>query len=173
MRKSVILRASALALAALWIPALLRGSLFFQPRVLWNASASAPRGLYVLRDAAPLRVRELVIVTSPPGLADFMAIRGYLPRHVPLVKTVAALPPQTVCRTGNAIMVDGHTVAHARDRDRLNRPLPRWRGCRTLRADDVFLLNAAPDSFDGRYFGVTRAADAVTAQAIPLWTLEH
>ena len=66
----------------------------------------------------------------------------------------------------------GETVGEgARDRDRRGRSLPVWKGCRTLRAGEVFLLNAnVPDSFDGRYFGPV-SATAITGRAEPLWTI--
>ena len=50
------------------------------------------------------------------------------------------------------------------------RPLPAWRGCRTLRRGDIFLLNpSAPDSFDGRYFGALPAS-ALLGRATPILT---
>lgn len=140
--------------------------------LLWNASASVPIGLYLLRPAHPLHVRELVTIDAPPHLAAFMATRGYLPRGVPLVKHIAALGGQIVCRQAGMITVDGRAVAAARTRDSLGRPLPAWQGCRRLRRGEVFLLNsAAPDSFDGRYFGVLSTA-TIAACAEPLWTIE-
>lgn len=140
--------------------------------LLWNASASVPMGLYLLRDAHPLRIGELVTIDTPPRLTAFMAARGYLPRGVPLVKHIAALGGQIVCRQGRRITVDGHAVAVALTRDSLGRPLPAWQGCRRLRRGEVFLLNtAAPASFDGRYFGVLSTA-TIGACAEPLWTIE-
>jgi conjugative transfer signal peptidase TraF len=139
--------------------------------LLWNASASVPRGLYLLRTATPLRRGELVTVVPPPLLARFLAMRGYLPTGVPLLKHIAALPGQTVCRAAHTVTIDGHAVAFARDRDHLGHSLLAWKGCRTLRAGEVFLLNInVPDSFDGRYFGPLPAA-AITARAEPLWTI--
>ena len=35
------------------------------PKLLWNASASVPIGLYAVRRALPLHVGELVVVTPP------------------------------------------------------------------------------------------------------------
>lgn len=137
--------------------------------LLWNASASAPRGLYLLRPAQPLRIGALVAAQPPAPLARFAALRGYLPLGVPLLKHIAALHGQTVCRLAYAVTIDGHAVATTHARDRGGRALPSWQGCRTLRAGQVFLLNATiPDSFDGRYFGVL-SADAITARAEPLW----
>ncbi len=147
----------------------------FPPKVLlWNGSASAPRGFYLLRPAWPLRVGELVAVVPPEPLARFAALRGYLPLGIPLLKHVAALGGQTVCRFAYVVTVDGRAVAMARARDTRGRPLPRWQGCRTLRAGQVFLLNSEiPDSFDGRYFGVL-SANTITARAERLWLIsEH
>jgi conjugative transfer signal peptidase TraF len=139
--------------------------------VLWNASASVPPGLYLLRSPYPLHSNELVVATPPAPLAKFLAARGYLPAGVPLLKHVAALRGQTVCRVAHTITIDGHAIAFARDDDHRGRLLPAWKGCRTLRAGEVFLLNPnIPDSFDGRYFGPLSAA-AITARAEPLWII--
>ncbi len=143
----------------------------FPKLLLWNASASVPRGLYRLRSPYPLHSNELVVATPPAPLVKFLALRGYLPAGVPLLKHIAALSGQTVCRIAHAVTIDGDPVAVARDRDRLGRMLPAWKGCRTLRAGEVFLHNAnVPNSFDGRYFGPVSTA-AITARAEPLWTI--
>lgn len=98
-----------------------------------------------------------------------MAERGYLPLRVPMLKHVAATAGQRVCRTGLVVSIDGKRVAEARPRDRLGRLLPVWRGCRTLAAGEVFLLNpASAVSFDGRYFGPVPARGIVPVLT-PLW----
>lgn len=140
-----------------------------RPRLIWNASASAPIGLYRIREAGRLTLGELVIVRPPPDLARFMAARRYLPPDVPLIKHVAALPGQTVCRRGDRVTIDGRLTAVARERDGAGRPLPRWHGCHHIRADDLFLLNAVPDSLDGRYFGPLPASGLI-GSAHPLLT---
>ncbi|HEY2010843.1 MAG TPA: S26 family signal peptidase [Rhizomicrobium sp.] len=140
------------------------------PRLLWNASASTPVGLYSLHPANQLRVGDLVADRPPPSLARFMAARRYLPLDVPLLKYVGALPGQTVCRQRLFVSVDGLHVTTALPRDHALRPLPVWQGCRLLKPGEIFLLNpTVPDSFDGRYFGVL-PRDTVTARAVPLWT---
>jgi conjugative transfer signal peptidase TraF len=140
------------------------------PRLMWNASASTPVGLYSLNPAEQLRVGDLVADQPAPALSRFMATRHYLPLGVPLLKYVGALPGQTVCRQDLQVSVDGLVMAMALTRDSAHRPLPVWQGCRTLKYDEIFLLNpAAPDSFDGRYFGVLPLS-TVTARAVPLWT---
>src|SRR3546814_12337057 len=63
-------------------------------------------------------------------------------------------------------------VGIARARDRAGRPLPAWFGCRKLRSGELFTMNpAAPDSFDGRYFG-TLKIEAVIGCAMPVWADE-
>lgn len=140
------------------------------PSLVWNATASVPPGAYGVRRAGPLRVGDLVVIQPPEPLASFLAERGYVPRGVPLIKPVAALPGQQVCRSGLRIAIDGDAVAQARARDRAGRPLPTWRGCQILGTDEVFLLNAAEaDSLDGRYFGPSPAS-AILGRAVPLWS---
>src|SRR3546814_6263031 len=86
-----------------------------------------------------------------------MANRHYLPIGVPLMKHVVALPGQWACRVGAVVSVDGNRVAIAKSHDRMGRPLPSWQGCHRVRTDELFLLNPAPDSLDGRYFGALPA----------------
>lgn len=139
------------------------------PRVLWNASASSPTGLYGVDVGAKPQHGDLVAIDPPPALGTFLAQRGYVPRGVPLLKRVAALPGALVCRSGNFVTVDGVGVARALARDRANRPLPVWTGCRTVGRDELFLINAAPDSLDGRYVGPLPAAGLIGV-AHPLLT---
>lgn len=139
-------------------------------KLLWNASASTPLGLYDLAAPNRLKVGDLVAVRPPKPLADFMVGRGYIGRGVPLLKSVAALPGQQVCRAGRTITVDGVKLGQAQDRDRRGRMLPVWQGCRRIAPDQIFLMNpSVHDSLDGRYFGLLPRA-VVIGRATPLYT---
>lgn len=140
-----------------------------QPRLVWNASASMPPGLYHVEVGRLPATGELVLVEAPEHLAALMAARGYLPRGVPLLKRVAAADGALVCRTGNFVTIDGAGIARARTSDRAGRPLPHWLGCRRLGSGEYFLIGAAPDSFDSRYFGPLPAASLI-GTAHPLLT---
>ncbi|MDA9473383.1 peptidase S26 [Bradyrhizobium sp. CCBAU 65884] len=142
------------------------------PRLIWNATASTPIGLYALHPVGELRALQLVAVRLPEPIATFLADGGFLPRGVPLLKYVMALPGQTVCRSGDTVTVDAVDVGAAHDRDHLGRPLPRWSGCTALQPGEVFLMNpTVPDSLDGRYFG-SLPVTTIVARAVPLWTDE-
>jgi conjugative transfer signal peptidase TraF len=142
------------------------------PRLIWNASASTPIGLYSLNRPTRLDVTDLVAVDAPEPLASFLAERGYLPRGVPLLKRVAGLPGQPVCRLGARITVNGVAMGEALDRDRLGRELPVWQGCRRIAEGEIFLMNwSAEDSLDGRYFGPL-SAHSIIGRATPVWTDE-
>ena len=143
------------------------------PRLIWNASASVPIGLYVVKPANQLQLNNLVVVRPPEDAAAFLAEGGYLPRGVPILKHIVALPGQTVCRFGSAISVDAVAVGDARDRDSHGRALPVWQGCRIVAAGDVFLMNwQSEDSLDGRYFGPLPTT-TIVGRADPLWTDEE
>lgn len=142
------------------------------PRIIWNASASVPLGFYSLEPARHLEITDLVAIRAPEPLASFMAERRYLPRGVPLMKRVAGLPGQRVCRQGAHVTVDGIDMGEALARDHAGRVLPSWQGCRRLGDDEIFLMNwAASDSMDGRYFGPL-AINSIIGRATPLWTDE-
>ena len=142
------------------------------PRLIWNASASVPIGLYAVHPAGTLRTGELLVVTPPEPLATFLDALRYLPKGVPLLKHIAALPGQTVCRMGDMISIDGITVGAALDRDHLGRSLPVWQGCRVIAAGEVFLMNRqSVASLDGRYFGPLPTT-TIVGRADPIWIEE-
>jgi conjugative transfer signal peptidase TraF len=138
-------------------------------RIFWNASASIPIGLYWAASPTNLGFGDIVIFDPPAGIARFADQRGYLPAGTPMLKRVAGLVGDRVCRHGTEVRIGTHVVA-ARPHDRQGRLLPTWEGCRMLRPGEVFLLNAnVPDSLDGRYFG-PQPVDRILAIAIPVWT---
>ena len=157
------------ALIGIGIGALL-GTIAHPPRVrlLWNASASAPIGLYLITPGAPPEVGDMVAARAPEGARQLAATRGYLPSGVPLVKRVAATNGSEICALRARITVDGRTVARRRKQDALGRSMPWWTGCRRLQPGEVLLLNGAAASFDSRYFGPVNRS-AILGKAVLLW----
>ena len=162
-RKTLILGGSALALIG--ASAVVRSD----PVVLWNPSPSVPVGFYAVTPIETLEVGALVAVQP---LESWLVENRYLGRDTPLLKHIAALSGAEVCRDGTVIRIDGEAIAEARERDRLDRPLPVWSGCHRLIDGEVFFLNADhPASLDGRYFGPL-GAESIIGQATPIWTRE-
>lgn len=154
------------------VAALLSAALPLARDLVWNATASVPTGLYHIRGKASLHVGERVAIDPPSELRTYLAERGYLPSGVPLLKEVAALRGDRVCRIGLVITINGEHAGFARALDSRARPLPDWQGCHTISADQIFVMNRrAPDSFDGRYFGPV-ARSHVIGRASPVWTDE-
>lgn len=161
-----VLTCGGLALSALLIPVVHHPAL----RLIWNASASVPVGLYrIERDTQP-KAGELVAVRPSSALAHYMDARRYVEAGVLLVKPIAAASGATVCRWDVGVTIGGRAVATALPHDRLGRSLPVWSGCRRLGANDLFLIAPAhKDSFDSRYFGPVERRQIV-GRAVPLWT---
>ena len=160
----VAIVASVIAILGLAAP------LSHPPRLIWNATASAPIGLYEVRSQATFARGELVLVRPPQCVRIFAAARGYLPNTVPMVKRIAAEYGDTVCRDKDAITINHRVVAHALLTDREGRALPTWSGCRRLSEGEIFLLmDSVRASFDSRYFGPVPAT-AIIGKVVPLWT---
>jgi conjugative transfer signal peptidase TraF len=140
------------------------------PRLVWNASASAPLGLYRVEVGARIARGDAVLAVLPDAPRRLAAERLYLPADVPLIKHVAAMAGDRICGEGDGVSINGRVVAHRLAHDSKGRPLPRWTGCRVLADSEVLLLMAGvPGSFDGRYFGPVDAAQIV-GKLLPLWT---
>ncbi len=141
-------------------------------KLIWNASASAPIGLYQIAPAERFAIGDLLVIAPPAALARFLAERGYLAKGVPLIKRVVALSGQRICRVGSEIAIDGIFIGTALARNRRGRDLPVWSGCRIVSDGELFLMNGqVRDSLDGRYFGPLPAS-AVIGRATPLLTDE-
>ena len=166
MTRGAILRMACAATVAVVLPIWLHPV----PRLIWNASASVPIGLYAVQPEGALHLDSLVVVSPPEPLASFLADRGYLPKGVPLLKHIAALPGQIVCRFDRTITVDGKTLARHFCETVVAAHFPCGTAAARSLPDAVFLMNRqVEDSLDGRYFGVLPAA-AIVGQAEPLWT---
>ncbi|PIB92600.1 S26 family signal peptidase [Caulobacter sp. FWC2] len=162
--RSRVIAAAAVGCALVLAPLVMRPG----PRLVYNATSSAPVGFY-WHGTRPPRVGDLALVRPPPPLARWMASRHYLPLNVPLIKRIAAVEGQAVCIQSGVVTIDGVDVGIALRRDLLGRRLTPSVLCRRLGPDEIFLLNSAPRSLDGRYFGPL-SRRCVLGRVTPLWT---
>ena len=131
-------------------------------RLVWNASASAPLGLYGITYNSTIRRGSTVLARLPADMRALAAARRYLPSNVPLIKSVAAVAGDEVCALRTTIYINGEPVVTRRASDFAGRMLPWWEGCHRLRDGELFLLmRSSAASFDGRYFGVTVRAEII------------
>ena len=140
------------------------------PKLIWNASASVPIGLYAVHPIGTLHVGELVVV-RPPEAARDVPRRARLSAHGRAAPEARPRPsrsdrlPHRAARSPSTAWPMGDAL----DRDRLGRRLPVWQGCRIVADDEVFLMNWQSEySFDGRYFGPLPAS-TIVGRADPLW----
>jgi type IV secretory pathway protease TraF len=149
-----------IATTAIGVSAVMMSGKAAAPIVIWNASPSVPVGFYVVSPSLPQR-GQLAVVRLAPGDRGQAYLQRYLHRSDLLLKLVAAVEGDRVCRLGAVVLVGQRIRAWARNVDAAGRPLPVWAGCHVLLSGEVFLLAPSGASFDGRYLGVTRAEQIV------------
>jgi type IV secretory pathway protease TraF len=147
-RRKIVLAVSVFAVAALAMKPLFDPV----PLVIWNASNSVLIGWYYVSKRQP-NLGEIAVIRPPEWVEIYAASRGYLPLQTPLMKPVRAIKSSIVCRFGRYVFIDGKLVAKAKYLDTMHRMLPVWKGCRTLKSDELFVLGVHRGSFDSRYFG--------------------
>jgi conjugative transfer signal peptidase TraF len=122
------------------------------PWIVYNASGSAPIGWYRIEHRPPSR-GDIVVIRPSETLRSLLAAHAFLPPGIPLLKRVAGIARDRVCRSAGVVFVDGEPIAEALEQDQNGRPLPVWEGCFTLFEGQFFVVQLHPFSFDSRYFG--------------------
>ena len=165
-------RRSALILTGLAIAMMSAASVLVdQNRLIWNRTESAPIGLY-WRSDGPLTLNGWAVVSASSEAARWTSENGFTGTDWPLVKRIAALPGDEICRENETILINQSVAAEALLEASGGLELPRWQGCHVLQDGEAFLLNEHPRSLDGRYFGAMERSDLVGV-AIPLLTSDE
>ena len=138
-----------------------------QNRLIWNRTQSAPIGLY-WRSDGPLILNGWAVVSAQSEAARWTSTHGLTGGDWPLVKRIAGLPGDEICRENQTILINQSVVAEALLEAPGGLKLSRWQGCHVLEDGEVFLLNDHPRSLDGRYFGVMQDSD-LDGVALLLW----
>lgn len=141
--KYIVIVASAICLGLI-LPA--------QKFLFFNFSESIPPGLYRLSDSKFPLAEELVLVDVSPSISEkIQALSSKKPET--LMKPVAAISGDTVCREPNAIFLPGAGKRFPIKAHILAEFDEQKTGCRRLGRDEYFLLSNHRDSLDSRYFG--------------------
>lgn len=132
------------------------------PKLIYNSTNSAPIGWYAVGDKRALQRGDLVAAFAPEKARKLAHERGYLPDHIPLIKTVWATGGERVCHEGERVRVPNRPDMAVLAQDGLGRALPVMSGCYTLNVDEVFLISTdVQTSWDSRYFGPVRITDVL------------
>ena len=154
-----------LSLGAIGITALAL-SLNNAPKVILNLTPSIRVGLY-LTSSEPVTHGAIVMLSPTSSAHRLVLVHAVTGAQRPMLKIVAAMVGDRVCRSGLMVSINGHNRVWARRTDHTGQRLPSWQRCHVLKVDELFVLGTHRDSFDGRYFGPIARSD-VTTRAFPL-----
>jgi type IV secretory pathway protease TraF len=140
------------------------------PLAIINETPSMQKGLYVRTgDARKIKRGEIVAMPMPKNAKDYLVDKLGYPANTLLIKRVAALPGDIVCRQADTLTVAGKML-QAKARDRRSNVLPNWQGCYKLLNEGIFIQGDHLGSFDSRYFGpVSRHALSGTYRQVLSW----
>lgn len=157
--------AQGLLVASASLPAVIQN-----PPIIINETISMAKGIYTRASGVDdLKPGEVIAMPMNEPAKDYLGAKLGYPKDTLLIKRVAAVPGDIVCRHDNSVTVKAQTVRAARA-DAHGNLLPVWEGCHTLLRGEVFLLGDHPGSFDSRYFGpVTKSELSGTYQAVMTW----
>ncbi len=141
-----------------------------KPPVILNETASMAKGVYVrLGKVADLKRGDIIAMPMDSAARSYLVKKLGYPKDTMLIKRVAGLSGDLVCRQGSVVTINKRTLFAAHS-DRQGNHLPAWNGCRVLLPNEFFLLGDQPSSFDSRYFGpVSRRELVGTYRAAITW----
>ncbi|HRJ02687.1 MAG TPA: S26 family signal peptidase [Hyphomonas sp.] len=158
MKSGSLSTQASLGVAGLAVAALSFAVLNQQGLVLYNPSSSLEPGFYVRADANAERGTVVTISVRAVDL-DYVEAGRVKAAGDRFLKRIAAVGGDRVCSENGQILINDVHVATASRLDSAGVALPQWSGCATLGNGEVFLLGDDEMSFDGRYWGVTSAAN--------------
>jgi len=166
-RHRVLLRVAVILMVFAIIPEL--GAHRF---LVINTSPSVAPGLY-LRSSEEPAVGKLVDFCIPPAARVYVLGRtGNNGENWYILKPIVAGPGDRIDTTGDWLIINGQRIAPMPlPKDSRGRPLPVWRDCRVLGADEFFVFSSRiPNSFDSRCYGpIRREQIGAVRMALVTW----
>jgi len=130
------------------------------PRLIYNPTESAAVGWYLVDPKGDINHNEKVAAFAPKEARRLADARGYLPDHLPLIKSVWAVPGDEVCAKDGVVSARNRPDISVQKYDSKTRPMPHWNDCITLKRDEYFLVSEdVQTSWDSRYFGPVQKKD--------------
>jgi conjugative transfer signal peptidase TraF len=124
------------------------------PRLIYNKSNSAPVGWYHLDPNTHYYLGSKVAAFAPEHARELASERGYLPMHIPLLKTIWAVSGDQFCVRDGTLFVGTGLRVSIDKKDQMGRAMPQLEGCHLLgKAEFLLLSTDVQASWDSRYFG--------------------
>jgi type IV secretory pathway protease TraF len=141
-----------------------------KPPVILNETPSMSKGAYVrVDDVARLKRGDIIAMAINGQSRDYLVRKLGYPKDTMLIKRIAGISGDLVCRQEAVVRIGNRAVVAAR-MDRHGNSLPAWGGCRVLLLNEVFLLGDHASSFDSRYFGpITKDELVGIYRAVVTW----
>jgi type IV secretory pathway protease TraF len=136
------------------------------PWVRLNIEPSVPLGFYLLHPVHPPLTRGTLVLLPVP-----LRVLPWKSPWIALLKPVAAVPGDQVCRRENMLVIRGvdYGVVYTHAGGMTLPQALDEASCLVVQEGEVFLASAAEQSLDSRYFAAVKVTD-ITAVATPLWT---
>ena len=124
-----------------------------KPPMILNETPSMAKGAYVrVGEVHDIKSGDIIAMPMNSAARNYLVKKLGYPKDTMLIKRVAGLSGDLVCRHNSVVTINKRTLVAARS-DQQGNLLPAWNGCRTLSTSEVFLLGDHPASFDSRYLG--------------------
>jgi signal peptidase I len=123
------------------------------PPIIVNETISMAKGVYMRSgDPKDASLGDIIAMPMTESARAYLGEELGYPKNIYLVKRVAGVTGDVMCRQDGIVTIGERTV-QAKRHDTKGNLLPFWKGCYTLLPDQVFVLGDHPNSFDSRYFG--------------------
>lgn len=125
------------------------------PKLLYNPSPSAEIGWYRVVPQKAYARGDLVAAYLPEEVQILADGRGYLPRGIPVIKSIEAVAGDVICYGSYGLSLPEQPPLRTVLLDSLDRRMPvRMPGCLVVPVGEVVLISRRIEtSFDSRYFG--------------------
>lgn len=133
----------------------------FEKLIIYNPTPSVEEGFYVYAGQEYGR-GQIILFSTPQAVKDYTAANYAAAPLEHFLKPVLAAKGDHVCYRQGQFFLNGAFLSDVQKYDSAGKPLPVWKGCRVLGADEYFVFSdRVRNSFDSRYYGPVPEKDIV------------
>lgn len=137
--------------------------------IIYNYSPSVPIGFYRVNvNQKSYNRGELIVYRPPESIQNLINSRHYIGSKDMLIKPVAGVPKDNICYMNGRLEINGKVAAIIPENDSLGRPMPKRKGCFSLKKGEYITLVDFHNSLDSRYHGIV-STDKILGRANKLY----